>query len=252
MSNRWRVYVYALLTVLVLTVVFLMMRATTSAATDAERAKDKASDVATTNAGVAEEYKKGMESLVDQLKDLGKTPRVEPSDLPTIPPATDDGVSESDVRLIAQQVINAAPFLTNAEVTSLIADHLRRNPPKDGADGHTPTRAEIRAVVSEELAANPPPPGPSGQPGDDGQPGQDGRGIASTIITDGHLLVTYSDGETVDLGQVVGADGTPGKDGTNGVDGRGIASIDCDLVVGSITVTYSDGEVVVLECKPGP
>lgn len=251
MSNRWRVYVYVLLTVLMVTVVFLMMRATTSAASDAEKAKDKASGVATTNAEVAEEYKRGMESLVDQLKDLGKTPRVEPSDLPTIPPAN-DGVSESDVRLIAQQVINAAPFLTSAEVTSLIADHLRRNPPKDGVDGHTPTRAEIRAVVSEELAANPPPPGPSGQPGNDGQPGQDGRGVASTTITDGHLLITYSDGEVVDLGQVVGADGAPGKDGTDGTDGRGITSIDCNLVVGSIAITYSDGEVVVLECKPGP
>ena len=56
-------------------------------------------------------------------------------------------------------------------------------------------------------------------------------------------MVTYSDGETVDLGKVTG-DATDGKDGSNGrdgKDGRGIANLEVNEA-GELMVTYSDGE----------
>ena len=66
--------------------------------------------------------------------------------------------------------------------------------------------------------------GPKGDKGDtgaDGRDGKDGRGIANLEVNeDGELMVTYSDGETQNLGRVVGADGTDGTDGKNGQDGK--------------------------------
>ena len=42
-------------------------------------------------------------------------------------------------------------------------------------------------------------------------------GIVSSVINDeGHLVITYEDGEVVDLGLVVGADGQPGAQGEQG------------------------------------
>lgn len=49
--------------------------------------------------------------------------------------------------------------------------------------------------------------------GSDGKPGKDGKGITGTSISGGHLLLTYSDGATVDAGQVLGKDGTNGTNG---------------------------------------
>lgn len=73
---------------------------------------------------------------------------------------------------------------------------------------------------------------PVGQPRD-GEDGKDGRGIAATVIADGHLLVTYTDGAVEDKGAVVGADGKPGKDG------RSIRS--STVADGALVLAYSDG-----------
>ncbi|MCA1195143.1 hypothetical protein [Saccharopolyspora sp. 6V] len=97
----------------------------------------------------------------------------------------------------------------------------------------------------------------------------DGRGIASTSITNGRLIVAYDDGQRRDVGQVVGPTGSSGPagrgitgtaldggrlvaaytDGTttdlgriaprDGVAGRSIASVAADD--GRLIVTYSDG-----------
>ncbi|MBR6918630.1 MAG: hypothetical protein IKN38_10640 [Clostridia bacterium] len=46
------------------------------------------------------------------------------------------------------------------------------------------------------------------------------RGIAGMEIDgSGHLKVTMTDGEVIDLGRVVGSDGADGADGANGADG---------------------------------
>ncbi len=50
-----------------------------------------------------------------------------------------------------------------------------------------------------------------------GQAAPDGRGISATTIgADGHLVVTYTDGSKVDVGQVVGPQGSPGDAGPAG------------------------------------
>lgn len=82
--------------------------------------------------------------------------------------------------------------------------------------------------------------GTDGINGIDGQDGADGIGISNVVInSDGELVLTYTNGESTNLGKVVGADGTngtDGKDGTNGTNGVGIK-----------TVTLStDGELSIL------
>ena len=52
--------------------------------------------------------------------------------------------------------------------------------------------------------------------GNTGEEGEDGRGIESTTIINGHLVITYSDGSRQDVGQVVGRQGQPGQKGRSG------------------------------------
>jgi hypothetical protein len=101
----------------------------------------------------------------------------------------------------------------------------------------------------------------------EGPPGRDGRAIVGTTIQDGALVLTYSDGTSETVGQVVGADGKDGRgitavsvsgdyrllvtytDGNttdvgplpSGRDGRGVASVAFDLDSCTATVTYTDG-----------
>lgn len=52
----------------------------------------------------------------------------------------------------------------------------------------------------------------------DGNDGADGVGMAGTLIDrDGNLVVTMTNGDTKNLGPVVGKDGEPGKPGADGV-----------------------------------
>lgn len=70
-------------------------------------------------------------------------------------------------------------------------------------------------------------------PGPQGAQGDPGRGVVSTTINDdGHLLVTYSDGDQIDVGRVVGDDGEPGTPG------RGITAANIDS--GRLVLTFSD------------
>lgn len=66
--------------------------------------------------------------------------------------------------------------------------------------------------------------GADGANGRDGKDGLAGRGIAKSLIdAKGHMIVTYTDGSTDDVGLVVGKDGrdgVDGKDGAMGADGR--------------------------------
>lgn len=115
--------------------------------------------------------------------------------------------------------------------------------------------------------------GPITTAGVPGAPGRDGRSIIGTTIQDGALVLSYSDGASETAGRVVGADGVDGRgiasvtvsadyrlivtytDGETadvgplpaGRDGRGIASIALDLDTCTATVTYTDGAT---ETKP--
>jgi hypothetical protein len=62
--------------------------------------------------------------------------------------------------------------------------------------------------------------GIQGEQGEKGDKGDDGNSIISTKIdSTGHLILTFSDETTLDVGKVVGADG---NDGNNGIDGDSI------------------------------
>ena len=84
--------------------------------------------------------------------------------------------------------------------------------------------------------------------------GENGIGIAkSEINANGELVLTYTDGNTANLGKVAGAngkdgaDGKDGQDGVNGIDGingqngkdgRGIAKT--EIIDGHLWITYTD------------
>ena len=54
-----------------------------------------------------------------------------------------------------------------------------------------------------------------------GETVNNGVGIASSIINEkGELVLTYTNGETANLGGVGGKDGRDGKNGADGKDGR--------------------------------
>lgn len=83
--------------------------------------------------------------------------------------------------------------------------------------------------------------GPQGPQGERGPAGEDGRGIASTAIEDGRLVVTYTDGTSRDVGRVVGQQGPQGEQGSAG---RGITGT--SIADGALTVSYSDGSTETL------
>lgn len=88
-------------------------------------------------------------------------------------------------------------------------DELEKRQPERGADG----------AAGRDGA-----PGDRGEKGLDGTNGTDGaagRGVAKLLIdAKGHLIVTFSDGSTDDVGLIVGKNGQDGKDGRDGADGK--------------------------------
>ncbi|MGO8241330.1 hypothetical protein ACC806_34900 [Rhizobium ruizarguesonis] len=111
-------------------------------------------------------------------------------------------------------VEDVAPLIDEAVVKAVAAIPV----PKDGAPG------------KDGEPGQPGQPGKDGEPGKDGAPGKDGVGFAGAIIDrSGHLNMTLTDGQTRDLGPVVGKDGKdgePGKDGAPGKDGLGFEEMD--------------------------
>lgn len=71
--------------------------------------------------------------------------------------------------------------------------------------------------------------------------GPAGRGIVGTVLADGHLIVTYSDGQTSDVGQVAGSVGPSGVSMTSTL-----------LVGGHLIITYSDGKTADVGLVVGP
>lgn len=64
------------------------------------------------------------------------------------------------------------------------------------------------------------PPGPAGKNGVNGKDGKDGVSIVDTKIDfDGSLIITFSNGKTVNVGEVVGEKGERGKQGAAGMSG---------------------------------
>lgn len=107
-----------------------------------------------------------------------------------------------------------------------------------GADGITPHIGDNGNWFIGETDTNKP------SQGTNGVNGNDGVGVAkSEVNTSGELVITYSNGDSTNLGKIVGKDGL---DGTNGIDGVGItnASINSD---GQLVLNFSDGKTVNLD-----
>lgn len=104
-----------------------------------------------------------------------------------------------------------------------------------GADGITPHIGDNGNWFIGETDTNKP------SQGTNGVNGNDGVGVAkSEVNTSGELVITYSNGESTNLGKIVGKDGL---DGTNGKDGIGITNAEINNS-GELILTYSDGKSV--------
>lgn len=101
-----------------------------------------------------------------------------------------------------------------------------------GTDGITPHIGDNGNWFIGETDTNKP------SQGTNGLNGNDGVGITkSEVNTSGELVITYSNGDSTNLGKIVGKDGL---DGTNGKDGIGIANAEINAS-GELTLTYSNG-----------
>lgn len=86
--------------------------------------------------------------------------------------------------------------------------------------------------------------GKDGVDGEDGSDGEDGIGISQAEVNSaGHLIITLTDGTTIDCGLVVGSDGEDGKDGTDGKDGEDGVGIDIVDINerGELVITLTNG-----------
>jgi integrin beta 3 len=92
-----------------------------------------------------------------------------------------------------------------------------------GPKGETGERGPIgeKGADGLSLKGDPGDRGPIGEPGAkglDGAPGRDGIGLSSAVVDrQGHLIVTLTDGQTKDVGLIVGQDGHDGRDGADGL-----------------------------------
>lgn len=92
--------------------------------------------------------------------------------------------------------------------------------------------------------------GATGDKGDKGDAGADGIGVASIDTNEnGELVITYTDGETVNLGKIIGPEGAKGDKGDTGVTGAqgetGAKGDKGEEGVGVSNVTLQNGELVV-------
>jgi hypothetical protein len=142
-------------------------------------------------------------------------------DLPDIPAIVAEEVEKAISALPSPQ---DGKSVTVEEVVPLIVSEVGKRvselpKPKDGEpgkDGASVDRAEVERMVAESVgkvvSAIPAP-----KDGADGKDGKDGVGLAGAIIDrSGELVVTLTNGETRNLGPVIGKDGQPGKDGADG------------------------------------
>lgn len=133
-----------------------------------------------------------------------------------------------DVQDVVRELLATSEIKTMAELHAVAAVHeyMAEHPVRDGKDGE---------------------PGREGQPGKKGDPGRDGVGMAGAVIDrNGALVITQSDGKTVELGVVIGKDGKdgePGKDGSDGVDGLGFDDLDAAFDPDQgVTLKFTQGE----------
>ena len=125
----------------------------------------------------------------------------------------------------------------------------------DGVDGDTGMQGEAGPRGLRGPQGEQGPKGTRGEHGKDGTDGEDGRGIVRLQIRSFDLIVTYTDGQKVNLGRVVGDRGPKGDKGRSG----GFVSVgssssstvpeDAILYLASIapsTATYTGDKITLL------
>ncbi|MBR5321329.1 MAG: collagen-like protein, partial [Clostridia bacterium] len=94
--------------------------------------------------------------------------------------------------------------------------------------------------------------GLQGEKGDQGDQGEQGIGVSKVEIINEELVITLSDGNSINLGNIKGTkgdkgdkgdQGDKGADGTNGVDGVGIANVTISTE-GALTVELTNGTIL--------
>lgn len=144
----------------------------------------------------------------------------------------EDGISP-EPEVIAELMVDTVKALVDEVVAALPLQQGEQGDPgprgEPGRDGISPEPEQVaeamagtvKSLVEEAVAALPLQKGDPGERGERGEPGKDGRGLAACLIDrNGHLIATFSDGSTADIGPVLGRDGTDGKDGERGHDGK--------------------------------
>jgi hypothetical protein len=108
-----------------------------------------------------------------------------------IPPARDGKDADPvDVVAIVDQVRSAIVIPELPDVKGMVDEAVKAIPaPKDGKDGKDGRD------------------GTDGAAGQDGRNGRDGADVTNALISDGHLHLVLSNGETKNVGRVVGSDG---------------------------------------------
>ena len=100
--------------------------------------------------------------------------------------------------------IDSKPKLTSDELNAMDSNTVM--PLAFTEDGSTFADRSLSVKDLETFIGKTP--GPEGQPGNDGN---DGRGISNIAITNNDLIITYTDGTSVDLGRVTGLNGAAGE-----------------------------------------
>jgi hypothetical protein len=179
--------------------------------------KHTANRRAAENAAAARANASALAQANKQIKKLGGTPvRTPAPPTPTVPPAL--AVHE----IVSTAIVNAHLMVTYRNPAQTV--DLGRVAGARGPRGKTGVSGKPAPTIT-------PSPGRSGPAG---------RGITGALVTtDGHLLLSFTDDTTQDVGVVVGPAGADGKDGTNGVSVRNVAISD-----GHLMVTLSDGTTI--------
>lgn len=140
-------------------------------------------------------------------------------------------------------VFGAFQFVEGQRLTQEAQDLARQQ--SDAAHAAQALSGQVRAMGGTPVVAAPTAvsgvPGPAGPAGTAGAAGPAGRGIIRTQVDHGHLIVSYSDGTSTDVGQV---------SGSNGVNGRSITGT--AISSGDLVVSYSDGALTDVGHVIGP
>jgi hypothetical protein len=174
-----------------------------------------------------------IEALASQVRDLGGTPVVSPTPLPTA---------------VTGAAGPPGPGPTDAQIALAVGAYCDTHGDCKG----TPSRTEVAAAVKAFCASGvcDGSRGPSGASGQPGATGAQGPGPTDAQIAD--AVAAYCSAHNQCTGPA-GPSGPPGPSGASGEPGRGILSIDCQgPPFDTFVIHYDDGTTETVECSEAP